>query len=76
MSFKKYPKIQRLNHEENNGILNGTCTIQEKIDGANTSIWSEDGKIVCGNRTKVLVDGFNGFCDYVAAHEGIWNTLL
>jgi len=30
--FKKYPKIHRLGKEETEGILEGTCYIQEKID--------------------------------------------
>lgn len=42
--FIKYPKIHRLGKEETEGILNALCYIQEKIDGANTSIWiGEDG---------------------------------
>ena len=73
--FKKYKKIHRLGHEENQGILDGLCVIQEKIDGANTSIWIEDGKIQCGSRTRILEGGFNGFVDYANSHSGI-NALL
>ena len=40
--FKKYRKIHRLGAEENEGILVGKVMIQEKIDGANTSIWLEE----------------------------------
>lgn len=73
--FIRYEKIHRLGKEETEGILEGTCYIQEKIDGANTSIWVEDGEIKCGSRNNVLQSGFNGFVDYVKSHEGI-NTLL
>jgi hypothetical protein len=73
--FIRYEKIHRLGKEETEGILEGTCYIQEKIDGANTSIWVEDGEIKCGSRNNVLESGFNGFVDYVKNHEGI-NTLL
>jgi len=73
--FKKYPKIHRLGKEETDFILNGTCVIQEKIDGANVSIWlGEDGTLQCGTRTRHLTDpteSFNGFREYVNAHEGM-----
>lgn len=78
MIFKPYKKIQALHKEESEGILNGICYIQEKIDGANTSIWLEDGEIHCGSRTRDLTkvqDGFNGFVEYVKNHAGI-NKLL
>lgn len=71
----KYPKIKRLGDEDNDGILLGTVHVQEKIDGANVSIWLEDGEVKCGSRTRILEGGFNGFVDYVKAHEGI-NKLL
>jgi len=78
MEFKEYKKIQALHKEECDGILHGTCYLQEKVDGANASIWVEDGNIHCGSRTRDLIkagDGFNGFVDYVNKHEGI-NALL
>ena len=76
MPFKEYPKIKRLGEEENDGILIGTVFVQEKIDGANTSIWlDENGEIQCGSRTQRLSSGFNGFVDYVKAHEGIKKLL-
>jgi len=37
--FIKYPKIYRLGKEENDDILKQEVVIQEKLDGANTSIW-------------------------------------
>lgn len=78
MTFKQYKKIQALHKEECEGILEGTCYIQEKVDGANASIWIEDGKVHCGSRTRDLTlagDGFNGFVEYVKTHQGI-NSLL
>ncbi len=69
--FIAYPKIHRLGKEETEGILDGKVTIQEKVDGANTSIWMEGGEMKMGSRSRELSGGFNGFCDYVNAHEGI-----
>lgn len=75
--FKKYPKIHRLGKEETDGILEGEgIVIQEKIDGANVSIWIDDeGVLHCGTRTREITEGFNGFVDYINAHEGIKNFL-
>lgn len=77
MEFKQYPKIKRLGSEETEGILLGNCHIQEKIDGANTSIWLNDkGELQMGSRTQNVTEGsFNGFTEYVRNHEGI-NKLL
>lgn len=71
--FKHYRKIIRLGKEEVEGILEGTVHVQEKIDGANTSIWlNEQGELKMGSRTRILGDEeFNGFVPYVKAHEGI-----
>lgn len=71
MVFISYPKIHRLGKEENEGILHGTVYIQEKIDGANASVWLEDGEIVCGSRTRKLEEGFRGLVDYVKSHTGL-----
>src|SRR5574343_2077121 len=73
--FKQYKKIHRLGSAENEGILVGTVHVQEKIDGANTSIWSHKGRIRCGSRTRELEAGFNGFVDYVNSHQGIQQLL-
>src|SRR3990167_6545753 len=78
MSFVAYPKIKRLGEEENDGILLGTVYVQEKIDGANTSIWLQDGKISCGSRTQDLTaseKGFNGFVEYARSHKGIFDLF-
>lgn len=73
MEFRKYDKVHRFGKEETEGILKGVCHIQEKIDGANTSIWLDDaGSIQCGSRNKHLIeDDFNGFVSFVRNHEGI-----
>lgn len=74
--FHSYGKIHRLGKEETEGILTGTCYVQEKVDGANTSIWLHDGVLCMGSRSKQLVgDTFNGFVPYVQNHEGINNLL-
>ena len=51
---KEYPKIKRLGVEETEGILNNEVIIQEKIDGANLSVWMENVEIYVGSRTRVV----------------------
>lgn len=79
MEFKAYPKIQALHKEECEGILNGTCYIQEKVDGANASIWlGDDGEVHYGSRSRDLFlaqDNFNGFGDWVKAHPKLKEFL-
>ena len=74
--FIKYPKIYALGKEENEGILDvDEIIVQEKLDGANTSIWLEGGEVHGASRNKEITEGFNGFCDYIQEHEGIRKVL-
>lgn len=77
MSHRHYGKIHRLGKEETQGILEGTCHVQEKVDGANVSIWLENGELMMGSRTRTLRgdETFNGFIPYVKENKGI-NDLL
>ena len=51
--MKKYDKIKRLGHYENESLLdfvNDEIIIEEKIDGSNFRFWLEDGEIKFGSR--------------------------
>lgn len=69
--YKKYPKIHRLGKEETDGLLDTEFTVQEKVDGANASIFWWDGEVRCGTRTRMLPpeESFNGFQEAVRANE-------
>jgi len=67
-TFTKYPKIKRLGHRENSGILDeGHLVVQEKLDGANfrfmlethlnEQFHVEDRDIVCGSRNVAWKNG-------------------
>lgn len=79
MQFRKYEKIYRLTKEEVEGILIGTCSITEKLDGANLSVWVGDGgEIRVGSRNNDLTangNEFNGAVHYCNAHKGIKEFL-
>lgn len=70
MTYKTYPKIHRLGKEETDGILDHEFIIQEKVDGANVSIFELDGKVRCGTRTRMLPEdeSFRGFQEAVRAN--------
>ena len=73
--FRKYPKIRRIGDSSTDGILDGVVHIEEKLDGANLSIWQEGGEIHIASRNKEITSGFNGAVEYVKNHKGI-NLLL
>lgn len=77
MKFRAYPKIHRYGKEETEGILDNKVTIQEKIDGANCSMWLDDGVVRCGTRTRELPldESFNGFQETVNANPLIAEWL-
>ena len=58
MTFKKYPDIERLGHDDNREILmfsDDMLFIEEKVDGGNGSFWlEEDGSIHFGSRGRDL----------------------
>lgn len=75
MNFRPYEKIHRLGKDEVDGILDGEVLVQEKIDGANTSIWMENDKPHFASRNQEIISGFNGFVDYINAGTEIRKLL-
>lgn len=76
-AYKTYPKIHRLGKEETEGILEHDVVVQEKVDGANISIFWQDGEVRCGTRTRILPkdESFNGFNEAVQANGKIAEFL-
>ena len=55
MEYRSYQHIEKLGNSEVNGILNGLCSIQPKIDGTHAVVWLvEDGKVHAGSRRRDL----------------------
>ena len=53
--FEKYMHVEKLESEETEGILLGTCYIFPKIDGTNASVWLDStGKLCAGSRKREL----------------------
>lgn len=77
MSYKTYPKIMRLGKEETDGMLDYEIVVQEKVDGANISVFWHEGKVRCGTRTRMLPEdeSFNGFQEAVKENRTIASYL-
>jgi len=75
--YRKYHKIHRLGKEETDGILDHELIVQEKVDGANVSIFMLEGAVRCGTRTRMLPEdeSFNGFQEAVKANGKITEFL-
>lgn len=54
MPFAKYQHIERFGTAETSRIELGECWIFPKIDGANASVWLEDGAMHAGSRNREL----------------------
>ena len=52
--YKSFTHVERLGKEETDGILNGTCYISPKLDGTNALVWSKNGEVRAGSRTREL----------------------
>ena len=78
MEYKSYQHIEKLGREECDGILNGTVTIQPKIDGTNSVVWlGDDGNVHAGSRKRELsLDNDNaGFMAQIIDDENIKSYL-
>lgn len=54
-NFQPYMHLERIGTDETEGLLEGTCYIQPKLDGTNASVWCEKtGEIRCGSRHREL----------------------
>ena len=55
MQYKSYQHIEKLGRDEVEGILNGKCYIQPKIDGTNSVLYlGDDGIVHAGSRKRDL----------------------
>ncbi len=73
--FNRYQHIEKLNVDETEDITLGTCFLFPKLDGANASVWIEDGIIKAGSRRRELtLDNDNqGFYNTIEEDERVIN---
>src|SRR6266480_2784444 len=76
--IKTYTHIERMGHEDLEGILDGHVIVQDKMDGANLSVAVVSKRIVIGSRNQAIyiseidnpheATGFNGAIEYILNH--------
>ena len=79
----KYQHVERMGSENVEGLLDvapdESIVVQEKIDGANLSVWMDGDRLCIASRNRELSgddDGeFRGAVGYVRGHEGIRQVL-
>lgn len=64
--FRKYTHVERIDRDECVGILQNHIVVQPKLDGSNALVYSRDGEIYTGSRTRELNEnkdnaGFNSY---------------
>jgi len=76
----KYQHIERLGHDDCQGLLNGEVIIQNKMDGANLTIAHDPDKgVLIASRNNTIcvgghpASGFNGAIEYVLDHPHLQN---
>lgn len=77
----RYPKIHRLGKDETDGILLGRVVVQEKLDGANASVWldpAQPGTLQLGSRSRHLPpdESFRGLRPWADSHAAALLDVL
>lgn len=69
--MKSYLHVYRLGKEDVEGILNGTCYIQPKLDGTNGSVWYDRDtcSIKCASRNRELSESKDNAGFYAWVHS-------
>jgi hypothetical protein len=65
--FRKYDHLERMGHDEVDGLDLGTVYVFPKLDGTNASIWWNGSRILCASRNRVLTAEHDnaGFCGWL-----------
>ena len=76
--FVKYMHVERVNHLETEGLLDGVCYVFYKIDGTNASVWYDGEALHCGSRNRELsLDNDNaGFMNWAVKNEKFYRLFM
>lgn len=74
MVFIRYQHVERIDADETEGLLNGTCHVFPKMDGSNMCAYSEDGEIRTMSRNRVI-EPPEPFAVFVSEHGDIARFL-
>ena len=68
--FRKYTHVERIDRDEVKGILAGHVIVQPKCDGSNSLVYSRNGEIYTGSRTRELGGEFGARVEQVVELAG------
>lgn len=70
-NFRAYTHVERIDRDECAGILQNHIVVQAKLDGSNSLVYSRNGEIYCGSRTRELSDTKDNanFRNYILTSE-------
>lgn len=76
--FRRYDHVERLGHDDVDGLLVGITYVFPKLDGTNASVWMDGDALGCGSRNRTItVEADNqGFAAHVAENSARFNALL
>lgn len=76
--FRRYDHVERLGHDDVEGLLIGTAHVFPKLDGTNASVWVDGVKICSGSRSRVIsIDDDNaGFSRHVEENIERFGPIL
>lgn len=72
--FIRYQHVERIDSEEAQGLLKGTCHIFTKLDGSNMCAYLEDGQVRTQSRNQPIFPGAP-FADFVQRSANIQRFL-
>lgn len=79
MEFKKYMHVETLGKDEVEGILDGEVFVFPKLDGANASVYMDDGGVIHGcsrNRDLLGAKDNHGFQSYTNDHDALFRSYF
>ena len=72
--FVRYQHVERIDADEEVGLLDGICHVFPKMDGSNMCAYTEDGEICTMSRNKVILPP-EPFAVFARSNEGIVRLL-
>ena len=72
--FVRYQHVERIDADEEVGLLDGICHVFPKMDGSNMCAYTEDGEVCTMSRNKVILPP-EPFAVFARSNEGIVRLL-
>lgn len=54
MKYRSYDHVERLGHEDTDGLTIGKVHVFPKLDGTNAVVWWDGERVRCGSRRREI----------------------